>query len=181
MRHSMTLLLCAGLPLAALAADPDEQLFKDSINVNVPHIKTDTSVKYDYDIVYVRAGRAGDEVHKRYYTDFSQPVTMEPGADLMLLHPDGSEELLAAGGDGPITDPVISFDGKWCYFVRLYNLTNRSQWSPPREGADIFKIHLATRRIVRLTNQQFTPNTGAAEWAADYRTPEKGKSHLGYG
>jgi hypothetical protein len=26
-------------------------------------------VRYDYDIVYVRAKRAGDKVHKRYYTD----------------------------------------------------------------------------------------------------------------
>src|SRR5688572_28088263 len=142
MRHSMTLLLCACLPLAIFAADPDEQLFKDPINVNVPHIKTDTSVKYDYDIVSVRADRAGDEVHKRYYTDFSQPVTMEPGADLMLLHPDGSEELLVEGGNGSITDPMISFDGEWVYYSYLYDLRQRSQWEPPAAGADIFKLHL---------------------------------------
>src|SRR5687768_13200306 len=145
-----------------VAAQDDAAIFRDPIDVTPKPVASDPTVKLDYDIVYVRAGRAGDEIHKRYYTDFSQPVTMEPGADLMLLHPDGSEELLVAGGDGSITDPVISFDGKWCYFVRLYNLVDRSQWSPPREGADIFKIHLATRRIVRLTNQQFTPNTGAA-------------------
>src|SRR5688500_5317909 len=122
MRHSMTLLLCAGLPLAALAADPDEQLFKDLINVNVPHIKTDTSVKCHYDIVYVRPDRAGDEVHMRYHTDVSQLVTMEPGADLMLLHPDGSEELLVEGGNGSITDPMISFAGEWVYYSYLYDL-----------------------------------------------------------
>src|SRR5262245_21091527 len=89
---------------------PKEPRFRDPINVTVPNISTDQSISYDYDIVYVRAPRAGDAVHKRYYTDFSQPVTMEPGADLMLLHPDGREELLVAGGEGSITDPVVSLD-----------------------------------------------------------------------
>jgi hypothetical protein len=42
---------------------------------------------------------------------------MEPGADLMLLHPDGSEELLVEGGDGSITDPMVSFDGQWVYYT----------------------------------------------------------------
>lgn len=173
-------LLCMCLAWTA-DAYCDEPLYVNTLNVNPPHITTDKSVVYDYDIVYVRARRAGDKVHKRFYTDFSQPVTMEPGADLMLLHPDGSEELLAAGGSGSITDPVVSFDGEWVYYVHLYNLENHSQWSPPREGADIFKIHLPTRRIVRLTNQQFTPNTGAADWSADYRTPAEGKTHYDYG
>jgi hypothetical protein len=30
-------------------------------NVNPPHISTDKSIKYDYDIVFVRAPRYGDE------------------------------------------------------------------------------------------------------------------------
>jgi hypothetical protein len=64
----------------------------------VPHIRTDKSVKIDYDIAYVRAPRAGDKTHKRFFTDFSSPVTLEPRADLMLLHPSGEEELLVASG-----------------------------------------------------------------------------------
>ena len=84
-------------------AKTEPVLYQDTIDLKIPHISTDASVKYDYDIVYVRAKRAGDEIHKRFYTDFSQPVTMEPGADLMLLHPDGSEEVLVEGGDGSIT------------------------------------------------------------------------------
>ncbi len=96
----------------AAAAEPEPR-FAGDIDVAVPSIATDKSVRYDYDIVYVRARRAGDEKHKRFYTDFSQPVTMEGGADLMLLHPDGSEELLVAGGQGSVTDPMVSFDGQW--------------------------------------------------------------------
>ena len=41
---------------------------------------------------------------------------MDPGSDLMLLHPDGTEEVLVAGGDGSVTDPFISFDGEWVYY-----------------------------------------------------------------
>jgi hypothetical protein len=171
----------AALTFAAPSANQRAQLFLDPINVTVPHISTDKSVKYDYDIVYVRAKRAGDKVHKRFYTDFSQPVTMEPGADLMLLHPNGKDELLVAGGDGSITDPMVSFDGQWVYFTHIYNLKNHNQWNPPRQGADIFKIHVKTRKIVRLTNQMFTPNTGAADWSRDYRASEPGKSHYEYG
>src|SRR6516164_4640920 len=159
----------------------DQGEFLKPLNVEIPHISTDKSIKYDYDIVYVRAKRAGDKVHKRYFTDFSQPVTMEPGADLMLLHPNGKEELLVAGGDGSITDPVVSFDGKWVYYSHIYNLKNHNQWNPPREGADIFKIHVPTRKIVRLTNQRFSPNTGATKWAPGYRASKEKGTYFEYG
>src|SRR5262249_16298066 len=107
--------------------------------------------------------------------------TMEAGADLMLLHPDGREELLVAGGNGSVTDPMVSFDGEWVYYVHIYDLRNHNQWNPPRQGADIFKINAKTRRIVRLTNQKFTPKRGAASWSKDFRTPVPGKSHYEYG
>jgi hypothetical protein len=158
-----------------------EEKYLDPIDVKVPHVSTDKTVKYDYDIVYVRAPRAGDKTHKRFFTDFSSPVTMEPGADLMLLHTDGKEELLVKGGDGSVTDPMISFDGQWCYYVMLHNMQKASQWNPPKQGADIYKIHLKSRKIVRLTNQKFSPNTGAANWSSDYRKREPGKSHFEYG
>jgi len=173
--------LLAGNMLQGAGAADHSPRYTNVVNVAVPHISTDKSVRYDYDIVYVRAPRAGDKVHKRFYTDFSQPVTMEPGADLMLLHPDGREELLVAGGDGSITDPMMSFDAEWVYYVRLNNLQKASQWSPPRQGADIFKIHLKTRRVVKLTDQTFTPNTGAAKWSDDFRTPRDGRTHYDYG
>ena len=60
--------------ICAMARAQKEPLFKEVIDVRVPHISTDKSLKYDYDIVYVRAQRAGDKVHKRFYTDFSSPV-----------------------------------------------------------------------------------------------------------
>jgi hypothetical protein len=167
------------LVLPAGGQTKKEPLYLDPINVKIPHISTDRSVTYDFDIVYVRAPRAGDKVHKRFFTDFSSPVTLEPGADLMLLHPDGTEELLFPGGEaGSVTDPMVSFDGQWVYYTHVRGLKNYSQWNPPRQGADIYKVHAKSRKVVRLTNQRFSPNTGAAEWSRDYRTPEKGKSHI---
>src|SRR6187402_34697 len=117
----VTMSLISATNVAPLSGQTKEPLFTATLDVTPKPIAEDKSVTYDYDIVYVRAGRAGDEVHKRYYTDFSQPVTMEPGADLMLLHPDGKEELLVAGGDGSITDPVVSFDGEWVYYSHLHD------------------------------------------------------------
>ncbi len=108
---------------------------------------------------------------------------LDPGGDLMLLHPDGSEELLVAGGDdGSIADPAVSFDGQWVYYSHIHGLKGTSQVGlPPSRGADIYKIHVQTRQIVRLTDQTFTPNPGAADWSRDFRTPKQGETWLGYG
>jgi hypothetical protein len=181
-RRCFAVVLSAAISVAGLthAADNEERVGR--VDVTPQPIASDASVRYDYDIVYVRARRAGDQTHKRFYTDIAAPVTLEPGANLMLLHPDGTEELLVAGGDdGAVTDPYVSFDGQWVYYTFIHSLQGASQFSMPRKGADIYKIHLPSRRIVRLTNQKFTPNTGAADWSADYRTPEKAKTHLDYG
>ncbi len=50
----------------------------------------------------------------------------------MLLHPDGSEEVLVDGGKGSVTDPVISFDGESVCYSYLYDLEKHNQWSPAR-------------------------------------------------
>src|SRR5205823_4884657 len=82
-----------------------EELFLDPINVKVPHISTDKSVKYDFDIVYVRTPRKGDKASS-LWTEIAHPAIMDASGDLMLLRPDGSEEVLVAGGaDGSVTDP----------------------------------------------------------------------------
>jgi hypothetical protein len=48
---------------------------------------------------------------------------MESMADLMLLHPNGKEEVLVSGGAGSVTDPMVSFDGAWVYYSLLHDLT----------------------------------------------------------
>jgi hypothetical protein len=191
MADSRVLWMAVLVVSAAAALPADEPVFAKRLSVDPPHISTDASVRYDYDIVYVRARRAGDELHKRFYTDIAAPVFLEPGADLVLLHPDGSEDLLVEGGVGAVTDPMVSLDGEWVYYTYIHTLEGAGQWQPPRLGADIYRIHVETREVVRLTEQRFTPNTGAADWSRDVLEaaepgkprppPEEGKTHLSYG
>ena len=101
----------------------------------------------------------------------------------MLLHPDGSEELLVRGGDGSIVDPVVSFDGQSVYYSHIHDLSKAGQGDLGKAGADIYKIQLPTRKITRLTDQTFTPNPGAAKaWTRDFRGEGKpGETYFGYG
>ncbi len=164
---SLSIVLAAHQQVAA--EEQDQQI---RLSIDPPHISTDTSIDYDYDIVYVRGLRRKDG-NEAYWAEFSKPTRMEPGADLMLLHPDGSEEVLVSGKDGSVMDPYVSFDGQSVYFAKFVD--------DKHTGSDIFKIHVPSREIVRLTDQTFTPNTGAAPWAADVRTREEGKTSLSYG
>lgn len=170
-----SLLLAAGLAFSQPSSD-----LTGPVNVTPKHFTTDRTLKLDYDIVYVRTPRKGDAVGTNW-AEISNPVFMDAGGDLMLLHPDGSEEVLVAGGAGAIADPMVSFDGEWVYYSRFHDLSGTSITRGPSAGADIFKIHVPTRKIVRLTQQEFTPNTGAGNWSKDFRTPEAGKNHLDYG
>ena len=177
----LTLLAAFPLLLAALAvAQPKPADVSGPINVSPKPVASDKGVKLDYDIVYVRAPRNGDKIGTNW-PEISNPVFMDPGADLMLLHPDGTEEVLVKGGAGSVTDPVVSFDGEWVYYSHFHDLKGASVAQGPPAGADIFKIHVKSKKVVRLTRQEFTPNTGAANWSADFRTPEAGKNHFGYG
>jgi mono/diheme cytochrome c family protein len=139
--------------LAAPAAQAASTPKKERLDVHPRPIAQDSSVKYDYDIVYVRSPRKGDNAHIQWTEVFS-PLRTEPGADLMLLHPDGTEEKLVSGADGSVTDPFVSFDAEWVYYAKF---------NPPgakTPGSDIYKINVKTKKIVKLTSQDFTPNTG---------------------
>ena len=145
------------------------------VDVNPKPIASDPSVRYDYDIVYVRAPRHGDD-RQIQWADVFTPLRAEPGSDLMLLHPDGTEELLVRAGSDAIADPFVSFDGEWVYFSRFHNvLKGQATELLVSQSADIFKIHVKTRRVVQLTKQEFTPNTGVA----DMSLPEAGVFNLG--
>ena len=121
----------------------------------------------DYDIVYVRQARFGD-FENTIWPEIFHPARLDPGADLVLLHPDGSEEVLVDCTDCGVTDPMVSFDAQWVYYSLFHDLRpqalNGQRGDLPRLGADIFRIHLETRQIEQLTHGEFTPNTGAGNW-----------------
>jgi hypothetical protein len=137
-----------------------------------------------YDIVYVRQPRYGDNTNTTW-PEVAHPARIDPGADLMLLHPDGSEEVLVAGGVGAVTDPFISFDARWVYYSLFYDVREEAinyQRGLPYDGADIFRINLATREIQQLTFQEFTPNTGAGRFnESNPVDPGWDYDSLGYG
>ena len=81
------------VPLASAQPQPPD--VTGPINITPKPVASDKSVKLDYDIVYVRAPRKGDAVGTNW-PEISNPLFMDAGADLMLLHPDGSEEVLVA-------------------------------------------------------------------------------------
>lgn len=141
-----------------------------------PPVSTDKTVRYDYDIVYVRLLR---RQKTKVWAQAGVPLQMNAGADLMLLHPDGREEVLVPGGRGSVTDPVVSFDGEWVYYSLFHDLTNYNHGFAP-SAADIYKVHVPTRKVVRITDGGFSPNTGAAYWAEDYQKPQPGKTAMPY-
>jgi Hydrazine synthase alpha subunit middle domain len=133
-----------------------------------PPIATDRSVTYDYPIVYVRVPRP---YPKAYYginhlNQAGLHQTNAPGAELRLLYPDGRDEsLVAVDPHESITDPTVSFDAQWVYFAKFHFMTTGPSASmtllQSRQGADIYKVHVSSRKVVQLTTQQRTPNTGA--------------------
>jgi hypothetical protein len=150
--------------LFASSAPAEDQPLKRPLRVDPPHVSTDKTIAYDYDIVYVRAPRAvkgtdGKERLAMVWPDASEPFNMRASTDLMLLHPDGRDEVLVAGAPGAIADPYVSFDAQWVYYTHFHDVTGRG-------GADVYKVHVKTRKTVRLTQQQWTPNTGVPDVVA---------------
>jgi hypothetical protein len=173
-RRLLVVFLGASLTAVLFAA---EAVKLDPVPKPLP---SDPAVKVDYAIVYVRAPRVlkgGTRDVPTAWPEFGHPTRIDPGYDLMLLHPDGKEEVLVAGGKGAVTDPFVSLDGESVYYA-CHHDPKAGEWAA---GADIYKVHVKTRKVTRLTHQQHTPNTGVADWVKDYRTAEKGKTHLPYG
>jgi hypothetical protein len=169
-RRATVSVLAAAICMFELAAQERKGPFGRALSIDPPPILTDRSVKYDYDIVYVRAPRGANG--KGRWAEVGDPRTMEPGADLVLLHPDGSEEVLVpVQPHESIADPMVSFDGKSVYYAKMHDALKH-------KGADIYKVHVPTRKITRLTGQTFTPNTGATDWSKT-PAPEWGVYNLG--
>src|SRR5689334_22918674 len=81
----LALTCAAGLLFeAASGQDRPNIRAKATLNVKPASIATDSSVKYDFDIIYVRAPRKGDG-KQIAWTEVFNPLRAEPGSDLMLL------------------------------------------------------------------------------------------------
>lgn len=123
-----------------------------------------SAIAADYPIVYVRQPITGK--HPRI-NDIEKQAWTEPGSDLMLLHPDGTEEVLFdAGEQGGVLDPAPSLDAKWvffCYTSDAHDLPS----STPAAPTDIYKINVETREVVRLTHSELT-RVSTASWLTQH-------------
>ena len=62
-------------------ADKVEKRSKQGpFDVVTPYISSDRSVKYDYDVVYVRTPRKGNAPHSSRWADASLPMNVDAGA-----------------------------------------------------------------------------------------------------
>lgn len=112
--------------------------------VGIVALCTHLAAAVDYDIVYVRWPRKGSDVT----VDLPQaedPYIAEPGADLVLLHPDGTQDVLVDCETCCVQDPMVSFDGKWVYYTKMEDASRRT--SPSL----LYKMHLGTFEEVQLT------------------------------
>lgn len=145
----------------------------------VPCAEADTVNPLPYDLIYVRAvykGATGN-TNNTIWPDTVRPLIPDAGAQLVLLHSNGVREVIfpltqyRAQIDTPlatpltagsVSDPNISFDAHWVVFTWYHDLTNQNgqRDNLSYRGADLYKLNLQTRQLIRLTHQEFTPNTG---------------------
>jgi hypothetical protein len=83
---------------------------------------------------------------------------MNPGVDLILLRTDGTETILVNCEVCGVTDPFVSFDGKWAFYRLFNDLTklNTQRGNLPTLGTDIFRINISTDQTQQLTHGEFT-------------------------
>src|SRR5262245_62011918 len=165
---SRLLSLTIGASALAITFAAERPFPPAKLDMHPKPVASDSSVKLDYDIVYVRAPRliTGSDGKQRpsAWPEIAHPTNINPGYDLMLLHPDGKEELLVEGGEGSIADPFVSFDAEWVYYARFY-------LGKLGSGSDIYKVHVKSKKVVRLTHQESTPNAGCLAFAKDAPPP----------
>src|SRR5262245_25840725 len=98
-RTATALLLMLAFIAGARSAETEYRAPQRKLRVDPPHISTDKSIRYDYDIVYVRApryakDRDGNDRQAHVWPNAAEPTGLHAPTDLMILHPDGSEEVL---------------------------------------------------------------------------------------
>ena len=142
----------------------------------------------DYPVVCVKSVRPDDSTLIQFPEVFNS--IQHPPSDIVIRQPDGTVEVLVSGnGTDALFDPEPSMDGNWVYYVRIPNCktnTNSQRHHAPLEGADIWRVNVATQQKVRITGQHWTPPGSAGNWSATPETLDPnwsstGKLYTGYG
>lgn len=142
-----------------------------------------TTAFADYRVAFVRSARP-DDTHKVSFPDVFRPA-VHPPSDLCTatiafdadgkpsIDPASVQVLVSGQGRHALLDPRPSLDGKWLYFAGIQETEQREGKYTPIWGSDIYRVELATGKVVRVTDRRYTPPTGIARWA----DPNVGISH----
>jgi len=104
------------------------------------------SLAVDYDILYVRYPATNPKGLFVSIPQGEKPYDIAAGSDLILLHPDGTEDIVVDCSKCSVMDPFISYDGKWAY----YSLIEEAKKS---SASWIYKVNLTKKpyKKIRLT------------------------------
>lgn len=119
-----------------------------------PQAMTPAQAGIAYDIVACRAPVANSGFRNAFPDAVNYSLYAPRGTDLVLIHPNGTEEVLvAAGPNGACVDPVVTYDGRAVLFAKFddpqnINVQRGLSWNP----SHIFRVDLATRQVTQLTS-----------------------------
>ncbi|MAG54753.1 MAG: hypothetical protein CMJ83_00525 [Planctomycetes bacterium] len=145
----MTTLSCRALCVALVVAAAPAQN-----PPSWPQSMTPQQAGISYDIVCCRMPTAGNESRDAFPDARNYSLYLGRGTDLILLHPNGTEETIYdSGTNGAVADPFVSHDGRTVYFTWFVDPENINtqrglSWNP----SHIMKIDLATRVVTQLTD-----------------------------
>ena len=120
----------------------------------------------NFPVTFLRAKRSGK------HPEVFKPLRFEPGTQLWIRDPDGTERMLVdPGPDAAVVDPSVSIDGTRILYSLATQLSrsNRQRNDMPRDNIDGYEYDLTTgnsRRIIDAS-KLFRPNTSWGEWCPD--------------
>ncbi len=167
---------------AALAPSWAQERYARPLNMKVPHI-SDGCVGQVRLPDRLRASAALRRHEELALGGGRRSHAPGPGADLVLLHPDGKEEVLVEGGDGSVADPMVSFDGEWVYYAKFHNLKAGlralGRAAGPRRGHLQDSRQDAQDRAVDRPAVHAQPGRGRL--VEKFGGSANGKDHIAYG
>ena len=148
-----------GVAEAPGAADNDRVLayYSDAGHPEIAHDSVAWCAAFACAMLERSGTRSPRTLRAREFLEWGDPVETPRRGCIVVLwrgQPDGTEDVLVKGAPGSVTDPMVSFDGEWVYYSRFHDMKEASVSQGPSGGADIFKIHVKSRKIVQLTQQQ---------------------------
>lgn len=134
----------------------------------------------DYDIIYVRYP-LGDQSDPNNPTFLAMPqgekaYAIDAGADLVLLKPDGTEEILVdCGTTCSVYDPFISYDATTVYYTLIDQFDEFPQSANALTRGLLYKIHLDEQPYtpIQLTfdesfeSDKYAGNSSGGDFLAD--------------